>query len=62
VLNLSRHIGNIGWSGQLGYGVNPQARIDNLALAADKRLGQDYLLNLGLPSFRPWPAVLGRAS
>ena len=48
VLNLSRHIGDIGWSGQLGYTIKPEAKLDSVALAADKRLGQNYVLNLGL--------------
>lgn len=48
VLNLSRRLGDIGLSGQLGYSLKPEARLDTVAVAADKRLGQNYLLNLGL--------------
>lgn len=47
-LQLSRRVGDIGLSGQLGYSLKPQAKLDTVALAGDKRLGEAYLLNLGL--------------
>lgn len=48
VLNLSRHIGDIGWSGQLGYTIKPEAKLDSVAVAADTRLSENYVLNLSL--------------
>lgn len=48
VLNLSRHVGDIGWSGQLGYAIKPEAKLESVAVAADKRLSENYVLNLGL--------------
>ena len=47
-LQLSRRVGDIGLSGQLGYSLKPEAKLDTVALAGDKRLGEAYLLNLGL--------------
>lgn len=47
-LQLSRRVGDIGLSGQLGYSLKPQAKLETVALAGDKRLGAAYLLNLGL--------------
>ncbi len=47
-LQLSRRIGDIGLSGQLGYSLKPQAKLETVALSGDKRLGEAYLLNLGL--------------
>ncbi|MBK5205695.1 MAG: AMIN domain-containing protein [Polaromonas sp.] len=47
-LQLSRRVGDIGLSGQLGYSLKPQAKLETVALAGDKRLGEAYLLNLGL--------------
>lgn len=47
-LQLSRRVGGIGLSGQLGYSLKPQAKLETVALAGDKRLGEVYLLNLGL--------------
>lgn len=48
VLQLSRRVGDIGLSGQLGYSLEPQSRLETIALSGDKRLGEGYLLNLGL--------------
>lgn len=47
-LQLSRRFGDIGLSGQLGYSLKPQARLETVAISGDKRLGEAYLLNLGL--------------
>lgn len=47
-LLLSRRVGDIGLSGQLGYSLKPQARLDTVLLSGDRRLGEAYLLNLGL--------------
>lgn len=47
-LQLSRRVGDMGLSGQLGYSLKPQTRLDTIVLAGDKRLGEAYLLNLGL--------------
>lgn len=47
-LQLSRRVGGIGLNGQLGYSLKPQAKLESVALAGDKRLGAAYLLNLGL--------------
>lgn len=48
VLQLSRRVGDIGLNGQLGYGLKPEAKLETIALSGDKRLGEAYLLNLGL--------------
>lgn len=47
-LQLSYRVGDMGLSGQLGYILKPQAKLDTVALSGDKRLGEAYLLNLGL--------------
>lgn len=47
-LQLSYRVGVLGLSGQLGYSLKPQAKIDSIVLAGDKRLREGYLLNLGL--------------
>ncbi|MDP2258027.1 MAG: hypothetical protein Q8K05_18550 [Polaromonas sp.] len=47
-LQLSRRVGDIGLSGQLGYSLKPQAKLETVAFSGDKRLGEAYLLNLGL--------------
>lgn len=47
-LQLSRRVGDIGLSGQLGYSLKPETKLDTVALSGDKRLGEAYLLNLGL--------------
>ena len=47
-LQLSRRVGGIGLSGQLDYSLRPQTRLETIALSGDKRLGEAYLINLGL--------------
>ena len=47
-LQLSHRVAGIGLSGQLGYSFKPQRQLDTVALSGDKRLGEAYLLNLGL--------------
>lgn len=47
-LNVSRRFGDMGLSGQLGYSLLPEAKLETVALAADKRLGAGYRLSLGL--------------
>ena len=47
-LQLSRRVGAIGLSGQLGYSLKPQAKLETIALSGNQRLGEAYLLNLGL--------------
>jgi hypothetical protein len=47
-LQLSRRFGDIGLSGQLGYSLEPHTKLETVALSGDKRLGEAYLLNLGL--------------
>lgn len=47
-LQLSRRVGDIGLRGQLGYSFKPQTKLETIALSGDKRLGEAYLLNLGL--------------
>jgi len=47
-LQLSRRVANIGLSGQLGYSVKPGARLDSLALTADRNLASGYRVNAGL--------------
>ena len=47
-LQLSRRVGGIGLSGQLDYSLKPQTKLETIALSGDKRVGEAYLLNLGL--------------
>ena len=47
-LQLSHRVGGIGLSGQLGYSLKPQAKLETIVLSGDKRLGDAYLLNLGV--------------
>lgn len=47
-LQLSHRVGVIGLSGQLGYSLKPDAKLETVVLSGDKRLGETYLLNLGL--------------
>jgi len=47
-LQLSRKVGDMGLSGQLSYSLKPQAKLETIVLSGNKRLGEDYLLNLGL--------------
>ncbi|MDI1267666.1 MAG: carboxypeptidase-like regulatory domain-containing protein [Polaromonas sp.] len=47
-LQLSYRVGVTGLSGQLGYLLKPQAKLDTVVLSGDRRLGEGYLLNLGL--------------
>jgi hypothetical protein len=47
-LQLSHRVGDMGFSGQLGYSLKPEAKVQTVALSGDKRLGEAYLLNLGL--------------
>lgn len=47
-LQLSYRVGVTGLSGQLGYLLKPQAKLDTVVLAGDRRLGEGYLLNLGV--------------
>jgi hypothetical protein len=48
VLQASRRVAGIGISGQLQYTLAPDAALTSIAVAADRHLGQGYLLNLGL--------------
>lgn len=48
VLQVSRRVGVIGLTGQLGYTLKPEANLETVVLSADKQLGERYLLNLGL--------------
>ncbi len=47
-LQMSYRVGVTGLSGQLGYSLKPQAKLDTVLLAGDRRLGEGYLLNLGV--------------
>ncbi|CAN5538987.1 hypothetical protein BH10PSE16_BH10PSE16_30050 [soil metagenome] len=47
-LQLSRRVAGMGLSGQLGYSVKPEARLDSLALTADRNLASGYRVNAGL--------------
>ncbi|MDP1885805.1 MAG: hypothetical protein Q8L17_05020 [Polaromonas sp.] len=47
-LQLSYRVGVTGLSGQLGYLLKPQAKLDTVVLSGDRRLGEGYLLNLGV--------------
>jgi hypothetical protein len=46
-LQLSRRFAGVGLSGQLGYSIKPDARLQTLIIAADKRLSSGYLANVG---------------
>ncbi|MDB5868999.1 MAG: hypothetical protein JWP96_1331 [Polaromonas sp.] len=47
-LQLSRRVADMGLSGQLAYSVKPEARLDSLALTADRNLASGYRVNAGL--------------
>lgn len=47
-LQMNRRMAGMGLSGQLGYSVRPEARLDSLALAADRNLVSGYRVNAGL--------------
>lgn len=47
-LQLSRRVGDMGLSGQLGYSLKPQTKLDTIVLSGNKRLNDAYQLNLGL--------------
>ncbi|HQR97110.1 MULTISPECIES: carboxypeptidase-like regulatory domain-containing protein [unclassified Polaromonas] len=47
-LQLSYRVGVTGLSGQLGYLLKPEAKLDTVVLSGDRRLGEGYLLNLGV--------------
>jgi hypothetical protein len=47
-LQLSYRVGVTGLSGQLGYLLKPHAKLDTVVLSGDRRLGEGYLLNLGV--------------
>ncbi len=47
-LQLSYRVGVTGLSAQFGYLLKPEAKLDTVVLAGDRRLGEGYLLNLGV--------------
>ena len=47
VLQVSRRMAGVGVSGQLVYGLKPDAKVQALALTADYQLGQGYQVNAG---------------
>lgn len=47
-LQLSRRVADLGLSGQLDYSLRPEARLDALALTADRNLASRYRINAGL--------------
>ncbi|MDB5929312.1 MAG: hypothetical protein JWR60_1019 [Polaromonas sp.] len=47
-LQLSRRMAGIGLSGQMGYSLKPEARLDSLAFTADRNLNSGYRVNAGL--------------
>lgn len=47
-LQLSRRVAEMGLSGQLDYSLRPEARLDALALTADRSLASGYRVNAGL--------------
>lgn len=47
-LQLSRRVAGMGLSGQLGYSLRPDNRLDTVALAADRNLSAGYRVNAGL--------------
>jgi hypothetical protein len=59
---VSHRIGNTGLSGQLGYTLRPQARLDAAAVALDRRLPNGYLVNLGLVRSLGGGETIGTAS
>lgn len=47
-LNASRRLGDIGLTGQLGYSLQPDTRVDTIALAGEKRFGDGYLASIAV--------------
>lgn len=47
-LQLNRRMAGMGLSGQMAYSLRPEARLDSLALAADRNLTSGYRVNAGL--------------
>ena len=47
-LQMNRRIASMGLSGQLAYSLRPDARLDSLALAADRSLASGYRVSAGL--------------
>jgi len=47
-LQMNRRMAGMGLSGQMGYSLRPEARLDSLALAADRNLASGYRVNAGL--------------
>ncbi|MCI4430656.1 MAG: carboxypeptidase regulatory-like domain-containing protein [Burkholderiales bacterium] len=47
-LQLNRRVGDMGLSTELAYSLRPDSKLSSVKLAADKRLGDAYQLNLGL--------------
>lgn len=47
-LQISSRFASTGVSGQLGYTIKPGVKLDTITLSGDQRLGENYLLNVGL--------------
>jgi hypothetical protein len=47
-LQISRRFAGVGLSGQLGYSIKPDVRLQTLIMAGDKHLSGGYLANLGV--------------
>lgn len=45
---MSRQVGSIGLNAQLSYSLKPQEKIEAIAFSGNKRLGDAYLISLGL--------------
>lgn len=45
---VSRRVGSMGLSAQVGYSLQPRTRVDSIALAVEQRLASGYLVNFGL--------------
>lgn len=48
VLQMSRRVAGVGVSSQLAYGVRPHARLNSVAISADKTIGDASRLNFGV--------------
>lgn len=48
VLQMNRRVAGVGLSGQMAYGVKPRARLNSLAITADKTVGDASRVSLGI--------------
>lgn len=61
-VQVSRRMGTLGLSGQVGYTLRPQARVESVAMALDQRLASGYQVNLGVVRSIGGRETIGTAS